>query len=237
MKASAHLDLIEQEVQDPETRASLPDRRILLKWFSRELSRLSSFEEWDFLAVRQAPLLTTTTGKANYRLPDEFPTNFVQSYDDFTGEKRFLCKISNGTNENFLEYSSPALFFTRDMEAETNGVPSEYTIMTTSGGSKEIWLSPPPNATARTVNGVYIPTNWDVDDEDEVPALPGNNRYLENSLLARLHRRTAPNLSAAFAADAAQDLNALYMSVARNRAAVMRPVRDPNGRGMRGSYY
>lgn len=44
MKASLQLDLIEEEITDPETQASLPNRRILLKWLSRELNRLASFE-------------------------------------------------------------------------------------------------------------------------------------------------------------------------------------------------
>jgi hypothetical protein len=50
MKVSLQLDLIEQEITDPERQASLPNRRILLKWLSRELNRFASFEEWDFFA-------------------------------------------------------------------------------------------------------------------------------------------------------------------------------------------
>ena len=223
MKASLQLDLIEQEIIDPETRAALPDRRILLKWLSRELTRLSSLDEWDFLAVRNDPIATLTEGKRNYRLPDEFPTNFLQSFDEFCGEKRYMCKISNGTNDNFLSYASPAVFAARESVADGNGCPTEYTIESTPGGSKEIRLGPPPDSTARTIWGLYVPTNWDIDDEDEVPALPGNSFYLQNSLLARIYERTAPALSAAAATRATQDLNALYMANARNRAAILAP--------------
>jgi hypothetical protein len=119
-----------------------------------------------------------TAGKRNYRLPDEFPTNFMQSYAEYTGEKRHLCKLSNGTNEVWLKYASPTLFFTGTWKPKPTVPPSDIT------------------------------------DEDDVPALPGNNRYLENALLARLYERTIPALFQAAAARAQQDLNAIYMATA-----------------------
>ena len=222
MNAGQYLDLVEQTIQDPITRRTCPDRRILLNWLSRELQILSGREQWEFFQVRVAPLISTSTGKRNYPLPANFGSNFVLRRQG--KDERYLCKLNNGTNESWLNYKSAADFYARDMESEDNGIPMDYTLTVTRGGRRELVLGPPPDAngtTGYTVGGVYVPTDWDLDEEDEVPPLPANSEYLEHRLLARIYKGRNADAFTLYSGLAASDLQQIYMESSRNRQVQM----------------
>lgn len=185
MNISIILDAVEQQVQDRATRRSPVDRMILLAWLEQELNTLAGMYEFDFLVKRVDPLILTTTGKRNYPLPEDFPENFIQGGDD--GHR--LCKINDGSREAFLDYKPPAEYFSRTIEDEPNAKPKDYTIMTQAGGAKEIFLGPPPDSNSDlnyTIIGLYRPTHWTLDKQDEIPPIPANAAVLRFALLRRI---------------------------------------------------
>ena len=78
------LDLVEQRVFDPITRAALVDRTVLDSFLTAELEELASQEQFTaFFAVYHDPLLRTTTGGREYLLPKDFPENTGESVGKF----------------------------------------------------------------------------------------------------------------------------------------------------------
>lgn len=223
------LTLVERRAMEVDTKMTYPDRPTIQQFLTFELQHLSSLEEWDFLCVHANPLVMTQTGTREYRLPQNFGTNFIRAAEDeFTGYSEdvyYMCKLDDGQTESFLRYKSPARFFGRNLRGEQNSRPTDYTISVTRGGGSEIHLAPKPDANGSVgyylIRGVYIPTDWEINDETEVPPLPGNNTYLMNRILATVFQNT--DLQALYDQKADRDLAALYMIYARNRRVRMRP--------------
>lgn len=187
MKVIDIINSVEEQVQNPITRQIPVDHLILLDWLAQEINTLSGMAEFDFLMQRLDPLLLTEVGKRNYLLPEDFPENFVHGGDD-QGEE-YMCKINNGTSEAFLTYQEPAQYFSRTLEDEASAKPSDYTIMTGRDGERELWLGPPPDSNSDAnynVSGLYIPTDWNLTDETQVPPIPANAGILRYALLRRI---------------------------------------------------
>jgi len=122
------------------------------------LRALAHQEDWSFLTARLDPGVKTHTGVRDYPLPDDFGANFVRGADDGS---RYVCKLSDGTGEQNLNYKTPAQFFDSDFEAASNGTPVDYTIQPDTSFYKRIWLDPPPDANGSshyTIRGIYKPS-------------------------------------------------------------------------------
>lgn len=192
MKVELLLDDVEQLTQDGLTRTVPVARPMLLSWLSAELNELTGREEWDWAMRHLDPLVSTTTARRTYQLPENFPDNFVRHAGD-RGEK-WCCKLDNGSNEVPLAYESPVQFYSTNLRAESNGTPSKYTVVSAATGGRQIVLSPPPDANGSTgfytIDGLYIPTDWGLHDEDDLPPMPGNSMVLKYAVLRRLDRQT-----------------------------------------------
>lgn len=143
-------------------------------------------EDWSFLTQHINPAIKTHTGVRNYPLPDNFGDNFVRGSDDGS---RFVCKLSDGTGEQHLNYQSPAQFFDADFEGASNGVPADYTVQSDAAFYKEIWLDPPPDSnssTHYTVRGLYKPTFVNLNLDSFVPEEISS--YLLFGVLMRLDK-------------------------------------------------
>lgn len=115
-------------------------------------------QEWSFLTAQLNPGVKTHTGVRDYPLPDNFGANFIRGADDGT---RYVCKLSDGTGEQHLNYLSPAQFFDADFTAASNGTPTDFTIQSDASFFKRIWLDPPPDTNGGThyeIRGLYKPT-------------------------------------------------------------------------------
>ena len=188
MKIARVLDDVEQLVQDRLTRKIPVDRFILLDWLEQEINTLGGMADFDFLAKPLGPLIVTQTGKRGYMLPDDFPENFLRGAD--SEEERYVCKLNDGTTEFLLSYLTIAQFYSRQFEDEAVNKPSVYTILTTEGGTRELQLAPPPDSNSDsnyTINGIYIPSHWHLQEEDQVPPIPGNAAVLRYALLRRVN--------------------------------------------------
>lgn len=214
MKVQELLDQIEQDLQDPLTRRIPHDRWRLLDWLSQELDAIVSLEEWDTFVRYLLPAIKTEIGRRTYLLPEDFPDNFVRTTDVDTAA--YLCKLDDGTNEVLLGYEAPVTFLARNLRAEANGRPSTYTVVTVSDGHKELWLSPPPDATSYAVGGAYNATNWTIGEQDDLPLIPGP--LLRYAVL----RRVAPDRGD-WQAEYQRHLGAMYTRAARSRQAAFAP--------------
>lgn len=148
------------------------------------LRSLAKAEDWSFLTAQLDPGVKTFTGKRDYPLPDDFGSNFVRGSDDGT---RYVCKLSDGSGEQHLNYLSPAQFFDADFEAASNGTPTDFTIQSDTSFHKRIWLDPPPDAngtTHYTIRGVYKPTFVNLTLDSFVPEEV--SLYLLNGVLMKL---------------------------------------------------
>ena len=216
----AQLDEIGQIAEGQGIR--LPDRKVLLDWMSSEVNELSFRVQADYFMVHLDPVLGTTTGTRAYRLPANFPANFVrhagQRYGRLAptlGSDTWCCKLDDATNESLLDYESPTQFYSRNLRAEANGKPIVYTVVSTPNGAKDLLLSPPPDASTYTVDGLYIPTDWKLKEVDAMPPFPNNSAILRYAVL----RRLAPQYEAMFQ-EARMDL---VLKAAQNRAAQFIP--------------
>ena len=212
-----YLDEIEQIAQARGIR--LPDRAILLLWLGSELAELTSRAEFDWSYRHVDPAVSTITGTRAYALPSDFGDNFARNAGD-SGDQ-WCCLIDDGTNETLADYLSPVQFRSKNLRGTGNGRPSEYTVMTTPSGAREIWLYPTPDANGSTgfytVDGLYQPTEWTITERDGLPSIPGNNPVLKYALLRRIDPATyEPKY-----VDAYTDL--MYRA-AVNRRAQMVPV-------------
>ena len=222
MKVGLLLDQIEQELQSPSTRRIGIDRLRLLDYVEQELNSIAGLEQWDFLQRYINPIALTQPGVRNYPLPVDFPENFVQTVD--TDRKAFFCKLDDGSRETFLEYVVPGAFFGRDLRQESNGPPDTFTITTLPNGQREIWMAPPPDGnsdTNYTLIGLYIPTLWEINEQDDLPPLPANASVLRFAVL----RRVAPQRQD-WNQEYLRYLSNLYLRAARMREAGMFPAEN-----------
>lgn len=195
------------------------DRWDLLNWASSELNRLSGeFSNADCFMVHLNPAVSTVADTRNYDLPANFGTNFCDTGDGP------CCVLDDGTGETRIDYVTPAQFYSQNLTGESSGTPVKYTIMGTPTGRKQIALSPPPDDEYE-INGLYIPTDWDLKTMDDVPALPGNSHVLKYAVLKRVSKDR-------WETDYREALAKLYLDFARaNRGRIV-----PNLGGSRNSY-
>lgn len=189
MKIRQFLDRIDDESRDSITRIVPVDRWQQLDIFGREVQKLTSEFPWDWAAVYLAPLVITEVGKRNYQLPENFGMNFARGSDQ--GGNDFTVTLSDGSNESTLEYREPGRFYSRNLESESNGRPTIYTIGNNLAGRREIILAAPPDTNSDsqyTVNGLYVPTDWTFDNQDIVYPIPGNSAILEHLILAQVFK-------------------------------------------------
>jgi len=224
MKVKYLLDEIEQEAAHRITGHIATDRFELLTLLSQEHVTLCGQFNWDFAQKWMDPVIKTKTGVYDYPLPDDFPLNFVFGGDK-SGDK-FLCKINNDTNESYLDYETPAQFFNHDYESATNSSPTNYTILSSPSGGKKLRLFPPPNSNSDThyeILGVYTPDDWQLADEDDIPAVMTSSPFLRHRVLARYLRGRNNEAAAFFMQQADRDLVLLQFRHARSRRMRVTP--------------
>jgi hypothetical protein len=175
------------DIQDECTTAGVNvtwDKFTLLQWLSAELGTLSSeCHDADFLFVHLDPIVTMVAGTRKYNLPSNFGVNFAPAAG--TNGEKFCATISDGTNSSTIDYISPAEFFSKNLEGESAGRPSKYTITSGPNGVRQISFSPPPDDDY-TAGGLYLPTDWKLTTMDSLPPIPGNSAILKYSVLRRI---------------------------------------------------
>ena len=219
MRVREILSTVEQQVQDRLTRKIPVDHFVLLDWLGHEINAISGMGEFDFLLRRLDPMILTSLGRREYTLPEDFPENFARGGDDLDSD--FMCKLNTGSAESFLTYKEPAQFFSRTIEDEAVGKPADYTILTRDDGARILYLGPPPDSNSDanyTINGLYQPTSWTLNDEDQVPPIPGNAAILRYALLRRIQPENGM-----WAQEYERQRGALLLRAARSRISQMVP--------------
>ena len=225
MKVSEILDDIEQTVEDRTSgRIKAPDRFVLRDWLSRELKRVVAMADWDWAVVYLSPLIVLQASKRAYLLPENFGSNFIRWGAD-EGDK-YLCRLIDGTTEAFLDYESPAAFFGNNHSETTTGRPNKYTVTSRPDGRRELQVFPLPDTTARTIAGAYIPTDWSLEDSDQMPAVPGNSAVLKFAVLRRIYKAGSPEYLDAVAEQGKEEVK-LLDEAARSRKAQIVPNIGP----------
>lgn len=224
MKVKQLLDDIEQLTQLQATRQTPVDRFLLLDWLSMELNELVGKAEWDWAMQRVTPVIVTKTGVSSYILPEDFPENFVRFGRDQSGTDNgqgWACMLDDGSNETPLEYVSPASFFTQNLRAASNGRPTMYTILSNPRAEKELHLHQPPDSNSSNhyqIDGLYIPTDWTLDEEYDLPPVPAHSQILKYAVLRRVNpERWGPLYGEAF--------RDLVMRAANQRRSQVVPVK------------
>ena len=184
--------LVEIEMTLDQAGAEKPDRATLLKYMSADLNEITGLVEWDWAVIYLDPVIRTETGTASYTLPEDFPDQFIR-YSGEDGD-RYCCKLYDGSTETLLTYKSPAQFFGLSLSSATNSKPADYTLVSTSAGRRQIRFNPPPDANGDTgyyeIQGAYIPTDWKLADDRNLPPIPGNSAVLKYGVLRRFDSRT-----------------------------------------------
>lgn len=211
MKVKRLLDDIEQSPSYRSMPRELrPDRQMLLSWLSVELGELTSkIPDADIFAVRLEPAIVTLAGIREYSMPKDFGVNFLRK-----DAETWAVMIDDGTTESQLPYKIPTEFYSQNLRAESNGVPACYTIVTTQRARRELVLSPPPDGEYQ-IDGLYIPADWDFQDEDDLPPLPANNPILKYAVMRRLSADFEPKYGESWAQ--------LMMELARSRKTQFKP--------------
>ena len=208
-------EVIEEFRLEPGVRELNFDAFEILTKAERLLRDLSHKESWSFFNRHANPVAKTHTGVREYPLPDDFGSNFIRGADD--DGSRYLCKISNGSSENFLDYKVPAQFFGTDFEAASNSTPESFTVVADAAGYQQIWLDPPPDSNSDshyTIRGVYSPTFSHMTLDSWVPEEVSS--YLVHGLLFRVQPDN-PNHQREFILSR----QALYMEEARLRETTL----------------
>lgn len=172
------------EIETNARGAKVPDRMRLLMLINSVLNDIAGEEDWEWMVRRGAPIVSTNTGVRSYQLPKDFGLNFVRYKDGFN------CMISDTSSESQLTYKPQNDFYSLDLVAESNGLPSAYTIATRPDGRRELVLSPPPDANGSTgyyaINGVYQPADWTLLTQDDLPPIPNGCGVLRYGVLRKL---------------------------------------------------
>ena len=182
MKVKAILDEVELTLKQRGIKGE--PRLILFSHLAFDLNELAGRGDWDWAMVHLDPVIAVAEDVTEYDLPDNFPDNFVRLSGD-TGDK-YACLLNDEYNDGHLAYQSPAQFYSRNLEAETSGRPSRYTITTKPDGKRLLILSPPPDDSyTYTIRGLYVPTDWKITEESDMPPVPGNSAIFKWQLLMR----------------------------------------------------
>jgi len=174
------------------------------------LRDIAGKEEWSFFVRHVSPIAQTSTGRRDYPLPEDFGSNFLKGSRDGSGR---VCKLSDGTGENNLNYKpAPEFFDITDFSDTTPGTPTDYTIQV-EGGRKRILLDPLPDSNSDsnyTIRGAYRPTFTNLILDSWIPEELGS--YLLYATLIKLDPQ-----SLSFNRDFAMARTGLYMVEARDR--------------------
>jgi len=210
MKTSAILNDVETTLKQQGVKSQ--DRFINRMWLNAELSELVGREPFEWACVHLDPIILCVDGQRAYDLPKNFPDNFI-AYGIGHEAKRVVT-IDDSTNKVNLNYVSPMEFYLKDLTAEQDGKPSDYTIVSKPDGRRQLILSPPPDDDY-TIDGLYIPTDWQLDEESDLPPIPGNSLILKWGIL----RRYNANYQVFYQ----QSYSDLLVQSARNRKTQMKP--------------
>jgi len=186
MKVRKLIEQIERRAQHKLTRNVVEDHYRILLLLSETLNDLSSEEEFDFLKVSLEPLIQTEPDGRSYALPENFPENFIRYHSPDTGEVAHACKLDDGSSSGSLTYEKPEVFYRRDLSGETSSRPSAYTIVTEPDGSRSLIVSPPADTTDYEIQGTYIPNDWALTEDDDLPVIPNNYALLRYGVLKEL---------------------------------------------------
>jgi hypothetical protein len=179
-----------------------------------ELNYLTGDHDFDWAETWMDPMLETQTGVREYELPDDFPLNFVPTE---TGDGYMCILKTSSTVEQKMDFLSLERFYSANLSAESNGTPSHYTIKTTKTGRRILALSPLPDSSTYTISGLYRPTNWALDDQDEVPPMP-NAQVLVSAVLRRFKE-----LAAEYEGKYQSAYGGLLLENARNKRVALSP--------------
>ena len=179
------------------TKRELPiDRMEVQDLVEQALSRLAAQDEFDFLKQSLEPLIATKPSQREYRLPDNFPQNFLSFSNPDTGETSYACKLDDGSSALAMLFEQPEAFYRRDLSIETDSRPHTYTITGNPSGGKMLVLSPPPDTTTYEISGVYMLNSFDL-SRDELPGAP--IEVLRYDVLRQLAPQFEPNYREALA--------------------------------------
>lgn len=226
MRVKQYLENLNRSLRDPKTKQLPVDSQELIGLLSEELEILSGEFQWDWAASPIRPVIRTTVGKREYPLPVDFGLNFARGADR-SGEA-FVVTLSDTNSETLFSYESPARFYSRNLLAESNNRPSVYTIRTDPmQGRRLLVMSSPPDSNGDTgyyeVNGLYVPTTWHFDDDDQILPVPGNSALLKHRVLARVYEKRDKGLHAFHDQMARRALSSLLMQQARSRRTRIAP--------------
>jgi hypothetical protein len=233
MKVSQVLNDVEQECTNFTTGIKdglCPNRLVLTTWMTTALQTLIGLEQWSWAVIRMSPVAAVDASQRAVDLPTNFGTNFIRYTDD--NGSRWACKLlSASTSEQWLDYKSPAQFFSFNLADTGTGLPAYYTITTKANGYREILVHPLSSATY-SITGMYIPTDWSVGEENDELPIPGNSTILHNALLARIFK-SQPIVSM-YRRLYQEDLDTLRIGEAKNTTAQVVPIKDNYGNRGRG---
>jgi|TARA_R100001086_G_scaffold58450_1_gene26745 hypothetical protein len=216
------LDQIERRLTNKVTQVASVNRYELRELLNETLAELASMEQWEFLK-KHLLLAQTEEGVRNYDLPEDFPTNFLHSFDPpDTDVVNYSVQLDDGSTASSLTYETVDQFYQRNLSAESNSRPSHYTIVSSPSGVRQIALGPPPDSTSYTISGTYIPNEFNMNNRDSLPLMPSNHNVLRYGVL-----RQAQPRNQRWEAEYMRSLQHLYYTQAKLNPAsfvVERPV-------------
>lgn len=228
MKVGDLVNQIERKAFTGSGRTSRLNAEDIQEMLAESLSDLSSMEDFDFLKLSLDPLIQTEPGVRSYELPENFPANFIKTTDPEWGEYVFSVKLDDGNHASPMRFERVDQFHLRDLSTEQDSRPSAYTIEHTPAGGRQITLAPPPDTTTYTVSGVYVPNEWRLDEEDQMPFVPNNFAVLRYDVLRQMDRE-----SVFYDREYNKAVRSLMYSQAKNSPSRMRIHPRPRRMSMR----
>lgn len=218
MKIRQFLDQIEDHVRDRVTKELPVDRWELLDYLSNEVRILSGKFRFNWAASILRPAVKTKADEREYILPENFGLNFIPGGDQ---SENFTVTLSDGTNESPLRFISSERFYAMNLEAESSGRPSQYTIITDPTSSRrKIVLSTIPDSNSDSnygVNGMYVPTDWSFESHDLMLPVPNNSDLLEQRILMRVFENRDQQRFGIHAQMAQNSMDHLLLQVAQSK--------------------
>lgn len=194
-----------------------PDRVRLRVLMADQFREITGKGDFSWAKMKFSTSITTTEGTRYYLLPHNFSHNF--EVDPSTGVP--CCKLHDGVGEKEIKYISPEEYWGKNLDGQANGIPTEYTVMHQADGTKLLYLSPPPDdngGSDYTIDGIYIPSYLDFDDDGDYVPLPGDVNVLVYAVVRFLIPDYEPQYQTALA-------NTMLRE-ARLRKAQIRPKRE-----------
>ena len=203
---------------------SMPvDRMVVQSMLEQSLQHLASSEEFDFLKRSLEPLLQTEPSVREYALPADFPVNFTKFTDPDTGEVEWACKLDDATSAYTLRYEAPEVFYRRDLSAESDARPTNYTVSARTNGSKQIVLAPPPD----TTNSRFLKNGPSQVAQYETP-LPANASSPSTPSFLGVAPVAIITALASYSSEAVKTLNGLFLksTLTTSSSTIVVPIRS-----------